>query len=144
MICVLKGIGSMTRKKLEQYRSLVAEIEETQERIRNNMASDMVIGSDASFPYTQHAVRIEGVRDEGALRRDTRILSTLRSQVTEIEKWISEIPDSMTRRIFRMRYTDGKVRPSWQWIAFKIGHTNESTTRKIHNRFLKLSENSEK
>lgn len=51
----------MTKKELEQYRSVVAEIRETEERIKENTVTDTVSGSDAEFPYTKHAMSVAGL-----------------------------------------------------------------------------------
>ena len=59
-------------------------------------------------------------------------------QKQKIELFVATISDSETRRIFRYRYIDGTVMPSWQWIAFKMGGGNSAdAVRMTHNRFLK-------
>lgn len=51
----------------------------------------------------------------------------------EIEKFISNIPDSRTRRVFQYRYIDGL---SWLQIAMRMNKVHESYPRKIHDRYL--------
>ena len=125
----------MTKKELEQYRSVVAEIRETEEEIKGNTVTDTVSSSDPEFPYTKHAMSVAGLEkseyNERLIARRRELLWRKR----HIEKYVDGIEDSLTRRIFRMRYIEGEVRPSWQWIAFKVGGGNSADgTRMIHNR----------
>ena len=112
----------MTKGILEQYRSIAAELSEVRDRIRSCTVHDTVTGSDSDFPYVQHSFAVGGVVEQTGIGKD----------------FIDNIPDSELRRIFRYRYTDGTVKPSWQWIAFKIGHYDESYPRRKHNKFLNV------
>ena len=51
----------------------------------------------------------------------------------KIEEFISNIPDSRTRRVFQYRYIDGLT---WQQVSRRIGGYEESYPRKIHDRYL--------
>ena len=126
----------MTKAELSQYRSIAAEIVENEERIRESTLRDSVRGSSSEFPYNLHTVSVEGLKNSGDNSRLLKRQDELRRMKQRIEDFIDNIPDSLTRRIFRMRYIEGEVRPSWQWIAFKVGHHDESYPRRIHNRFL--------
>ena len=116
----------MTKKELEQYRSIVAEIDEIRDRLNSNTVHGTVTGSDTEFPYVQHSISVGGVVETERNKRDMVLIRKLELQKQDIEDYIEAIPDSVTRRIFRYRYIDGKVRPSWQWIAFKIGGGNSA------------------
>ena len=116
----------MNKKELEQYRSIVAEIDEIRDRLNSNTVHGTVTGSDSKFPYVQHSISVGGVVETERNRRDMVLIRKLELQKQDIEDYIEAIPDSVTRRIFRYRYIDGKVRPSWQWIAFKIGGGNSA------------------
>ena len=127
----------MTKKELEQYRSVVAEIRETEERIKENTVTDTVSGSDAEFPYTKHAMSVAGLEKNEYNNMLVARRNKLQRQRRKVERYVDGIEDSLTRRIFRMRYIEGEVRPSWQWIAFKVGGGNSADgTRKRHDRFL--------
>lgn len=65
------------------------------------------------------------------------LIQKLESRKRDIEQFIYNIPDSVTRRIFTYRYMDGAVKPSWQWIVFKIGYYDEQIPRKKYDKFLK-------
>ena len=129
----------MTKRELEQYRSIVAELDEIRDRLNKNTVQGTVTGSDCEFPYVQHRITVGGVNDCNDNKRYMFLKHKLEEQKQEIEDFINGIPDSVTRRIFRYRYIDGKVRPSWQWIAFKIGHHDEQYPRRKHNKFLKMT-----
>lgn len=78
----------------------------------------------------------------GNNNQNADLLKRLEKRVEKTERFIQNIPDSMTRRIFRYRYIDGKVKPSWQWIAVKLGGSNSAdSARMIHNRYLKSVDN---
>lgn len=128
----------MTKQELEQYRSIVAEIDEVRERLNNNIVSDTVVGSSRHYPFTSHVMRVEGIGDKATAERDTLLLENLKRQKQDIEEFVTAIPDSLTRRIFRLRYIQGKHKPSWTAIAISIGGGNtRSGVQKRHERFLK-------
>ena len=54
-----------------------------------------------------------------------------------IETRISQIPDSLLRQIFTLRYLEGL---SWQFIAQRIGGGNEDSIRMMHQRYLRRLE----
>ena len=125
----------MTIEQLKQYRSICAEIEEKTTELNNTILRDAVKGSDDEFPYIQHSVEISGIVDDGRLAHR---VSVLKQTKVEIEEFIDNIDDSLTRRIFEYRYIKGKVMPSWQTVAFKVGGGNTTdSVRKAHERFLR-------
>lgn len=128
----------MTKEELEQYRSIVAEIDEIRDRLNKNIVHGTVTGSDREFPYVKHVMSVGGVMETDDNKRYMVLIRKLEKQKQDIETFIHNIPDSVTRRIFTYRYMDGKVRPSWQWIAFRIGGGNSAdAVRMIHSRYLK-------
>lgn len=127
----------MTKAELEQYRSIVAEIDEIRDRLNKNTVHGTVTGSDSEFPYVKHSITVGGITETESNQRDMLLIHRLEKQKREIEDFVHSIPDSITRRIFTYRYLDGKIRPSWQWIAFKIGEHDEQIPRKKHNKYLK-------
>lgn len=127
----------MTVKDLEQYRSIAAEIDEIREKLNKNTVHGTVTGSDDEFPYVKRSFAVGGILETRRNKRDMILIRRLEKQKQNIEKFIDSIPDSITRRIFLYRYIEGTVKPSWQWIAFKIGHHDEQYPRRKHNNFLK-------
>ena len=133
----------MKKEELRQYRSIVAELNEVNDRINSNTVHGTVTGSDAEFPYVKHCISVSGVEPTQKNENDIILRQRLEWQKNKIELFVAGISDSETRRIFRYRYIDGTVMPSWQWIAFKIGVSGDgSTERKKHDRYLKVSRNS--
>lgn len=61
----------------------------------------------------------------------------LKAKKSQIDNFINEIKDLNIRRIFKERYINGKRKPSFQSIAFKMGYSDEGTPRKIINKYLK-------
>lgn len=129
----------MTKEELEQYRSIVAEIDEIRDRLNDNTVHGTVTGSDSEFPYVKHSFSVGGVVETERNQRDMILLRKLEVQKQTIDEFMANIPDSETRRIFRYKYIDGTVKPSWQWIAFKIGKHDEQYPRRKHNKYLKKS-----
>lgn len=129
----------MTKKELEQLIPLRREIKDLKERIEKAPVHTSVQGSDANFPYVLHNVAVEGLPNE-ALQDKLR----LRQCVVEYKRlidFINEIEDSLTRQIFRKKFSYGL---SCQRIASDLEYIDEGTPRKIIKKYLELSENSEK
>lgn len=132
------------KRLLSQYTDLKAEIKDLEKRIERlseaRFESDVVTGSDDEFPYLKKHIKIEGynIQNLDRLKELRELLLKRKNKCEEmkleIEKFISDIPDSRTRRVFQYRYVDGL---SWLQIAFKIGKYDESYPRKvIHDKYL--------
>lgn len=130
----------MTKKELLQYRYLLIEIKELENKIKNyegKIVTDKVQSSQRKFPYTQYELKIQGV--EGSLyikklreKLFYRIEKCKKLKV-DIENFINNIEDSRTRLVFQLRYVEGR---SWVYISRQLGSSNESYARMIHNRCL--------
>lgn len=132
----------MTVKQLKQYRSLKAEIEEINAKISStHITHDVVKSSSQCFPYTQGVAHVEGLPyDNIQLKRLQKRKTRCQIEYIRIEHFIDSIEDSLTRRIFQLRYID-KLRAgykfmSWQQIANIIEENDESYPRRKHNRYL--------
>ena len=131
------------KKLLTQYTNLQAEIKDLEKRIKKlenfKVEHDKVVGSDSEFPYQPRSFKIEGynIRDTDRLNELKEVLIERKIKCEElkleIEKFISNIPDSRTRRIFQYRYIDGLT---WLQIAMRMNKVHESYPRKIHDRYL--------
>lgn len=128
---------------LRQYTDLQAEIKDLEKRIDKlsdfKIEHDKVTGSDSEFPYIKRSFTIEGynIQNIDRLNELKKLLIDRKSKCEDmklqIEKFISEIPDSKTRRVFQYRYIDGLT---WQQVSRRIGGYEESYARKIHDRYL--------
>lgn len=134
---------------LNQYTDLNQEIKELQKRIEKTenrkikVEHDKVRGSNPYFPYEPRNFNIEGYNYQEADKKEDRLVKLNRllckrkekceDMKLTIEEFISNIPDSKTRRIFQYRYIDGL---SWLQIAMRMNKIHESYPRKIHDRYL--------
>ena len=131
----------MTKKELLQYRYLLIEIKELENKIKNyegKIVTDKVQSSQREFPYTQYELKIQGVEDSLYIKKLREKLfyriEKCKKLKVDIENFINNIEDSRTRLVFQLRYVEGW---SWQRISLKLGSTHESYSRKIHDRFFK-------
>ena len=133
----------MEREQLERYLSQKEEIRELRYKLEHLGEGDSLVGNSTIFDYSTGFPRPQAVigYDYEKYRRlraqySTR-LAKLRYDCEETEQWVEDIPDSQTRRIFRMYFIDGET---YRQIAKKM-HMDKSTVgRKIDN-FLKVAPN---
>lgn len=130
----------MTKKELLQYRYLLIEIKELENKIKNyegKIVTDKVQSSQREFPYTQYELKIQGVEDSLYIKKLREKLfyriEKCKKLKVDIENFINNIEDSRTRLVFQLRYVEGR---SWVYISRQLGSSNESYARMIHNRFL--------
>lgn len=130
----------MTKKELLQYRYLLIEIKELENKIKNyegKIVTDKVQSSQREFPYTQYELKIQGVEDSLYIKKLREKLfyriEKCKKLKVDIENFINNIEDSRTRLVFQLRYVEGK---SWAYISRQLGSSNESYARMIHNRCL--------
>lgn len=128
----------MTKKELLQYRYLLIEIKELENKIKNyegKIVTDKVQSSQRGFPYTQYELKIQGVEDSLYIKKLREKLfyriEKCKKLKVDIENFINNIEDSRTRLVFQLRYVEGR---SWVYISRQLGSSNESYARMIHNR----------
>lgn len=100
----------MRRDDLKQLRSLIMEIEEEEERSRFFGAWSLLDDVQGRTERNQARIRM-------------------------IRAWIDDIPDSITRRAFALRYLDGL---RWQDVAIRMGYDSPDGPRKLCERYLAL------
>lgn len=136
----------MTRQELEQYPSLLKEIEYLKAKVKQVerdhkafMAADTVRGSTAENTQNR-TITIRGVDWTAYDLKVQQYIDKLTAQMDraaslrlEIEEFISGISDSCIRTIFRMRYLDNK---QFHQISIELKMGGESTSRMKHNRYL--------
>lgn len=136
----------MTKRRLEQYSSIKAEITELKAKIKEREKSqltDTVTGSSPEYPFTKHTVTIKGVDygDDFLTQRLEEKIFLLDEECAYIEKWLDTVEDSLIRRIVRWKYIEGKT---WQQVAFRIGKHDEQYPRKKIDKFLKETKSTKK
>lgn len=134
-----EGGGAVTREQLEAYWSKKAEIGELIYRLDHLDDHDGMIGNSVimdyrtGYPRPQSVVGYDYKRAERLRKMYQSRIARLREECLEVEQWVEAIPDSLTRRIFRMYYVEGLTQ---RQIAERI-HVDRSTiSRKIYS-FLK-------
>lgn len=134
----------MTKERLEKYRSKKAEIPELRRKLADLGKDDSMIGNDVimdyrkGYPRPQSVVGYDYEREIKLRERWEKRIERLEKECLDIELWIEEIPDSLTRRIFRMHYVDGLPQDK---VARKLNMDRSNISKKI-TRFLKVSHNS--
>lgn len=131
----------MEKEQLERYRSQKEEIQELQYKLEHLGEGDSLIGNDTIFDYSTGYPRAQAVvgydyEKHSRLRnRYTDRIQKLQADCDEVEQWIEAIPDSLTRRIFRMCYIDGMTQAQ---IGKKVHLDQCNVSRKIAN-YLKIA-----
>lgn len=137
----------MTRERLAAYRSNKAEILELDYMLQNRWKSDTMIGNDVVFDYSkgypmpQSIVGFDQDKYERLQDRDLKRKERLEKECEEIEQFVEAIQDSMTRRIFRIYYIDGRVPVNQEEVSKKV-HLERSTISKKIDNYLKDSHKS--
>lgn len=129
----------MTKKELSQLYWLNREIEMDMHRLKELEAM-------ASAPKAQ---KLDGMPHNAAhgdvLARVVADIVDLKEIIaakqqqciherSRLERYIAEIPDSLTRQIFTLRFVNGL---SWYQVAVHVGGNTEDSVRMICNRYLK-------
>ena len=104
----------ITKELLQGYRSKKDEILELDYILKNRWRDEGLIGNDVIFDYSKGYPMPQGVvgfdkEKYGRLQcRDQRRKEQLEQECEEIETFIENIDESLTRRIFRMCFVDGR------------------------------------
>lgn len=144
----------MDKQKLNQYRALQREIPKLYkdivklyERLEEiPVVSGKVSKSSNDFPYIeQHVtVQMEEPKQATEIKKQIRYkelrLEQAERDKTEIERFISSIPDSLDRQIFELTFIDGKRQQS---VGKIVGLERSSISKRI-DKYLQLSHNSQK
>lgn len=136
----------MTRERLEDYRSKKDEIKELRYKLAHLGKGDSMMGADTIFDYQTGFPRpqaVVGVDRDKMNRLEARYekrIAELEADCAEVELWIEEIPDSLTRRIFRMYFIDEMKQSR---IAKRVYVAQSVVSEKI-SKYLKSDKNDKK
>ena len=125
----------MTREQMKSYRSMKAEIQELTNKLSHIMEDDTMIGSStildysSGFPVPQGVVGIDWDRYFRLKNQYENKICTLEKKCCAVEEYIENISDSLTRRIFRMYFLEGRK----QKEIGKAVHMDRSTISKRLN-----------
>lgn len=133
----------MTKERLAAYRSNKAEILELDYVLNNRWKSDTMIGNDVIFDYSkgypmpQSVIGFDQKRYERLQVRDLKRKEFLEVECAEIEDFVDGIKDSLSKRIFRMYFIDGRKTMTQSEVAKKMHIDQSGVSRRIDN-YLKL------
>lgn len=139
------------KELLEQYSSILKEIEDLKERIariekqiakmeeKGYQVKDSVRGGEGGiqrftimgYPYPEYSSKqtLLKIRRQQLHKREENLLEL----INEVEKYISTISDSRIRQMITYKYLDNLT---WVQVAHKM-RTTEDSCRKAVERFLK-------
>ena len=124
----------MTKEMLQSYRSKKDEIAELDWVLRHRWQDEGMIGNNVVFDYRKGYPRPQSVvgfdydRYDRLQDRDNAKKALLEQECAEIEEFVESIPDSLTRRIFRMSFIDGKKQ---KYVAKAIHLDQSRVSRRI-------------
>ena len=124
----------MTKERLEAYKSNKEEIRELRYKLDHLGEGDSLIGNDVikdyrtGYPRPQSVVGYDYDKEDRLRTAYQARIQKLEAECAAVELWIEEIPDSLTRRIFRMRFMDGL---SQRNVANKVHLDQSRISRKI-------------
>lgn len=139
----------MTRERLAAYRSNKEEILELDYVLNNRWRSDTMIGNDVIFDYRkgypmpQSVTGFDRDKYERLQDRDLRRMEKLKMENEEIEKFVDNIQDGVTHRIFRIYFIDERRKISQKEVAKKVHIDRSRVSRKIDN-YLKKAQKAQK
>lgn len=133
----------MDKQQLEAYRSNKAEIIELKHKLAHLVGDESLIGNSVildgrkGYLQPQSVVGYDYNLEQRRRERWRSRIEKLQAEVDEVEAWIEEIPDGVTRRCFRMVYVDGLTQ---RRVAQKL-HMDKSTVGRKIDGFLKVAPN---
>ena len=132
----------MTKELLSTYRSKKDEIIALDFVLKNRWRDESLIGNDVILDYSkryppipQGVVGVDQSKYNRLQERDRRRKEQLEKECEEIEEWVEAIPDSITRRIFRMCFIEGRK----QKDVAKAVHLDQSMVSKKISNYLKVA-----
>ena len=82
----------------------------------------------------QRLEQLQGKEDVAELEQIIRAkIARCNDERTNLEKYIADIPDSLTRQVFTFRFIDGY---SWVRVASAIGNNTADSVRMICKRYI--------
>lgn len=106
------------RQDFKEYRSNRAEIAEMKQQLGSmEQLSDTVRGSSSEWPYIQQAITVKG-RNASEETKIERQIRELELRCRRVDEAITRAPNSMTRRMLRLRYKHGL---RWAEVAARMG-----------------------
>lgn len=124
----------MTEERLSMYRSNNEEIKEIKRKLRDLGKGDDLTDNSVIMDYRKGYPQPQAVVGKNMSlywkrrNRYTNLLEKLEVEQDEIEEFIVTIEDGITRRIFQLRFLDGK---SMERTGMEVHMDKSSVSRKI-------------
>lgn len=131
----------MTLELLRDYKSKKEEIQELTYKLDHIEDNDNIIGNDiifdyrSGYPQPQAVIGTDRERYHRLSSRWCNRKALLEEECQQVEEFIESIPDSLTRRIFRQSFIDGKTQEE---VSRDLHISQSSISRKI-SQFLKIA-----
>lgn len=131
----------MTLEFLKDYKSKKEEIRELEYKLEHIADGDSLIGNDVIFDYRsgypapQSVVGTDQEKYHRLESRWRRRSAQLKEECLQVEEFIEAIPDSLTRRIFRQSFIEGKTQEE---VSRDLHISQSSISRKISH-FIKIA-----
>lgn len=131
---------NMTLEFLKDYKSKKEEIKELEYKLDHIEDEDDLVGNDvildyrSGYPVPRSVIGTDRERYRRLSNRWTGRKERLKEECREVEEFIESISDSLTRRIFRERFIEGKT----QEQVSRDLHISQSSISKKISIFLKM------
>lgn len=128
----------MTREKLESYRAIRDEIAELRYRVAHLGENDSLVGNDvimdyrSGYPIPRSVVGYDFEKERSLKTRYMDRIENLKKEGVEIEEYVEDIQDSLTRRIFRMYFLEGMPQSE---VAKRVRASQATVSNKISSFF---------
>lgn len=111
----------MTVERLESYRKLMKEIAILRWELSEMNTTDAGLGGSVIKDYSKGFERPQAVVgfDGERYRRKRRVLDRKEAEAEAIRKWVEDIEDAVTRKVFEYYYLEGLP---WKEIAKRLGY----------------------
>lgn len=130
----------MTKESLEGYRSKKAEIAELHNALlelgdgKSMIDNDTILDCRSGYPVPQPVVGVDWGKVFRTENRYKKRISVLEEECQKVEEFVESIPDSLTRRIFRKSFIEGKTQ---EQVSKDVYLSQSSISKKI-NELLKM------
>lgn len=130
----------MTLRLLKDYMSKKEEIDEIIDKLAQLGKGDSLIGNDViltynnGYPVPQSVVGVDREKFYRLKSKWEKRKRQLEEECQQVEDFIEDIPDSITRRIFRKCFLEGLTQ---EQISEALHISQSSISKKISN-FMKL------
>lgn len=131
----------MTLELLRGYKSKKEEIEELKYKLEHIADGDNLIGNDiildyrSGYPQPQAVIGTDREKYHRLSSRWHNRKAILEEECQQVEEFIESISDSLTRRIFRQSFIEGKTQEE---VSRDLHISQSSISRKI-SQFLKIA-----